>query len=68
MFVTDAICPLIRTEKEMPAKIRKDDGGFDISWQWYTDYKEFETARNQWSSRLTLDKLLFYEEELNAGT
>ncbi|MBR2560987.1 MAG: hypothetical protein IKE31_02425 [Eubacterium sp.] len=62
-FVTDAIYPLIRTEKEMLEKIQKDDGGFDISWQWYTDYKEFETARAWWRPRLTLDKLLFFEEE-----
>ena len=27
----------------------------------YTDYKEFETARDWWRPRLTPDKLLFYE-------
>ena len=39
---------------------QKDDGGFDISWQWYTEYKEFETARNWWRPRLTIDKILFW--------
>ena len=68
MFVTDVTDPLIRAEKEMLGKIQKDDGGFDISWRWYTDYKEFETARDWWRPRLTLDKLLFYEEEFTAGT
>ena len=63
MFVTDAIYPLIRAEKEMLEKIQKADGGFDISWQWYTDYKEFETARDWWRPRVTLDKLLFFEEK-----
>ena len=63
MFVTDAIYPLIRAEKEMLEKIQKGDGSFDISWRWYTDYKEFETARDWWRPRLTLDKLLFFEEK-----
>lgn len=52
----------------MLAKIQKDDGGFDISWQLYTDYKEFETAREWRRPRLTLDKLLFLRRNLNAGT
>lgn len=61
LFLTDEIYPLVIAEKEILGKIQKDDGGFDISWQWYTDYKEFETARDWWRPRLTLDKLLFYE-------
>ena len=48
-------------EKEIPGIIRKDDGGFDISRQWYTDYKEFETTRDRWRSRIALDRLLFRE-------
>ena len=59
-FLTDKIYPLIAAEKEIMGKIQKDDGGFDISWQWYTEYKEFETARNWWRPRLTIDKILFW--------
>lgn len=40
--------------------MQREDGGFNISWQWYTDYPtEFEQAKIWWSARLTLDKLLF---------
>ncbi len=65
VFLTDEIKPLVSAEKDILGKIQKDDGGFDISWQWYTDYKEFETARDWWRPRLTLDKLMFYEGESN---
>ena len=60
VFLTDNIYPLIAAEKEIMGKIQKDDGGFDISWQWYNEYKEFETARNWWRPRLTIDKMLFW--------
>ncbi|WP_295088579.1 hypothetical protein [Ruminococcus sp.] len=59
-FITDKIRPLIKAEIELLSEIQLEDGGFDISWQWYTDYKEFEQARNIWRPRITLDKLLFY--------
>ena len=61
MFMTKELYPLAAAEKAIWGKIQKEDGGFDISWQWYTDYKEFETARDWWRPRLTLDKLMFYE-------
>lgn len=61
VFLTDEIKPLVSAEKEILEKIQKEDGGYDISWQWYTDYSEFEIARNWWRPRLTLDKLMFYE-------
>ena len=59
-FITDDIRPLINAEREILGKIQLDDGGFDISWQWYNDYKEFAKAREYWRPRITLDKLLFY--------
>lgn len=59
-FITDRIRPLIKAEREILGSIQLDDGGFDISWQWYTDYEEFGQARDWWRPRVTLDKLLFY--------
>ncbi|EWM54034.1 hypothetical protein [Ruminococcus flavefaciens] len=59
-IITDDIRPLINAEREILGKIQLDDGGFDISWQWYNDYKEFAKAREYWRPRITLDKLLFY--------
>lgn len=58
-FIAEDIKPLIRAEADMLGNIQKDDGGFDISWQWYTPYPEFKTARNIWRPRVTLEKLLF---------
>lgn len=60
-FLAEEIKPLIVAEKDVLATLQKDDGGFDISWQWYTDYPEFEVARNWWRPRITLDKLIFDE-------
>lgn len=59
-FVTKEIQELIDTEKKLLEKMQSDDGGFDISWEWYNDYTEFEQARDWWRPRITIDKLLFY--------
>lgn len=60
-FITPDIKELIHTEKEILGKLQKEDGGFDITWNWCTPYdSEFEQARKYWRPRLTIDKLLFY--------
>jgi len=59
-FITPKITSLIQSEKNLLAKLQKNDGGFDITWQWYNDYKEFETSKKLWRPRITIDKLLFY--------
>lgn len=58
-YMTDDIRSIASAEKEILGDIQLEDGGFDISWQWYTDYKEFEEARAWWRPRVTLNKLLF---------
>ena len=47
-------------EKNILPNLQKEDGGFDISWNWYNDYSEFEIARKWWRPRITIDKLLFF--------
>ena len=59
-FMSKEIQNLIAVEKGILEKIQKEDGGFDISWQWYTPYLEFEQARKWWRPRITIDKMLFY--------
>lgn len=59
-FITPEIAPLIDAEKAVLDKLQKEDGGYDITWQWYTLYSEFEQARNNWRPRVTTEKLLFY--------
>ena len=58
-FITPEIEQLIAAEKDILGNMQKEDGGFDITWQWYTEYPEFEQARNWWRPRITIDKLLF---------
>lgn len=58
-FITSELQELVDAEKEILGNMQKEDGGFDISWKWGTDYSEFEQARSWWRPRLTLDFLLF---------
>ena len=63
-FITSEIKPLIEAEKNILGKLQMEDGGFDITWKWYTPYSEFEQARAWWRPRITLEKLLFNEMQL----
>lgn len=61
-FITPEIIPLINAEKDILGKLQMEDGGFDITWKWYTPYTdEYEQARNWWRPRITIEKLLFNE-------
>ena len=59
-FITPEIRSLMDAEKAVLHNLQKEDGGFDITWQWYTQYPEFEQARNNWRPRVTTEKLLFH--------
>lgn len=58
-FMAEDIKTLIKAELDEIGNMQKEDGGFDISWQWYTPYAEYNQARVWWRPRVTLDKLLF---------
>ena len=58
-FLAPEMIPWIEVERQALDRLQLPDGGFDISWQWYTPYPEFEQARQWWRPRLTIDKLLF---------
>lgn len=61
-FITPEIKPLITAEKDILGKLQMEDGGFDITWKWYTPYPdEYEQARAWWRPRITIEKLLFDE-------
>lgn len=60
-FITPETEPLIIAEKNILDKLQMKDGGFDITWKWYTLYNEFEQARTWWRPRITIEKLLFCE-------
>lgn len=57
-FISPEIAPLVRAELDMLGDLQLPDGGFDISWQWYTPYAEFAQARAWWRPRVTMEKVL----------
>lgn len=59
-FYNSSFDGLIDGELNNLVNIQLEDGGFDIYWQWYTDYPEFEEARNMWRPRVSLERLLFW--------
>ncbi len=63
-FITPEIKTLIVAEKDILGKLQMEDGGFDITWKWYTPYPEFEQARAWWRPRITIEKLLFNEVQI----
>lgn len=64
-LVTPEIKPLIIAEKDVLDKLQMEDGGFDITWKWYTPYPdEYEQARAWWRPRITIEKLLFNEVQI----
>ena len=64
-FISTEIEPLIVAEKAILGKLQMEDGGFDITWKWYTPYTdEYEQARNCWRPRITIEKLLFNETQI----
>ena len=64
-FITPEIKSLIAAEKAILGKLQMEDGGFDITWKWYTQYPdEYEQARAWWRPRITIEKLLFNEIQI----
>lgn len=63
-FITPETKKLIAAEKEILGKLQMENGGFDITWKWYTSYPEFEQARAWWCPRITIEKLLFNEVQI----
>ncbi len=64
-FITPEIKSLIAAEKDILGKLQMEDGGFDITWKWYTPYpEEYEQARSWWRPRITIEKLLFNEVQI----
>lgn len=60
-YIPEGIDELIKADLAAIDKLQMDDGGFDITWQWYTPYeKEFGQARDWWRPRVTMEKLGFY--------
>ena len=59
-FLNDDLRRLTEAEKAVLGKLQQDDGGFDITWKWYTPYDaEYEQARKWWRAKITICRMLF---------
>lgn len=38
------------------------DGSYPVTWQWHTDYREFEISANWWKSDLIIKNMLYLKE------
>lgn len=46
-------------ECEFIQKTQLDDGSFQVNWQWWNDYKEFEAAKMIWKGVITLENMRY---------
>lgn len=57
----EGIEELIRADLAATDRLQMEDGGFDITWKWYTPFEsEYEQAREWWRPRVTMERLGFY--------
>lgn len=50
---------LAEYECEYIADAQLPDGGFVVTWQWWTDYKEYEISANFWKSSFAIKNMLY---------
>lgn len=53
---------LINKECEFIVSSQLEDGSFTVPWQWWTEYKEFEIARNWWKADICIKNMRFLRE------
>ena len=58
-FLYDGNEDICQAEADHIRKTQLEDGSFTVPWQWYNDYREYETAANFWRSNLIIEKMLF---------
>lgn len=61
-FLYEGLEEIISEECNFIIDIQEDDGSYAITWQWWTDYKEFELAKNWWKSDICIKNMLFLKE------
>ncbi len=58
IFYTDS-ADLAEYECEFIMNTQLPDGGFVVTWQWWTDYKEYEVSANFWKSGFAIKNMLY---------
>lgn len=57
-LITGELRPYMEAELKAIDSQQMEDGGFDITWKWWTPYeKEYEQSRAWWRPRVTMEKL-----------
>lgn len=59
---SEANADLIAKECEFIVKRQLEDGSFHIPWKWWTEYQEFELAKNWWKSDFCIRNMRFLRE------
>lgn len=50
---------LCEKEADMMLNRQLPDGSYPVTWQWCTDYKEFEISANWWRSSIIIDNMIY---------
>lgn len=50
---------LVKAECELIKNQQLEDGSFEVPWQWWTEYKEFEVAKVWWKAEMIMEKLRY---------
>lgn len=50
---------LAEYECDFIADTQMSDGGYKVTWQWYTDYKEFEVSANIWRATFAVNNMIY---------
>lgn len=53
---------LIAKECDFIIKHQLEDGSFAVPWKWWTEYEEFEIAKNWWKADFCIRNMLFLRE------
>lgn len=56
---------LCRREAELVVDRQQEDGSYPVTWQWWTEYKEFEISQNWWRSAMVIENMLYLKACLN---
>jgi len=52
---------LLRKERELLPQYQATDGGFPVTWRWWTDYPEQHLATAWWRAHFTIRNMLFLQ-------
>ena len=61
-IIRDINRKLCEYEAEIIKNAQLPDGSYPITWQWHTDYREFEIAANWWKTDIIIRNMMYLQE------